>query len=69
MLFDDILHSRKIIQKLDGIDDYLQKIKTERDSLEDSLRKKVKENLNIKEALKEDDVKYRVKNVNLKKKT
>ena len=51
VLFDDILHSRKLFQKLDGIDDYLLKIKNEKDACEEKLKKEIKENLDLKQVI------------------
>jgi hypothetical protein len=67
LLFDDILHSRKIFQKIEGVEDSLLKLKNERQICEDKLKKEIKDNLALKQAITELEKRNLDKNLKIKK--
>jgi hypothetical protein len=67
LLFDDIVHSRKVYQKLEGVEDYLMKVKSEKDSCEEKLKTEINEKLRVKQAMAEMEINYRVQKAKLKR--
>lgn len=64
LLFDNINKTRKIYSRLNSLSNFISSMKVTKTQCEDNLKNHISENLELKEALAELEIKYRLSKVN-----